>query len=203
MSAHAGDRKAEALAYATHWHRDQVRKGTQPGESPTPYVVHILGVASIVERAGGDEDEIIAALLHDVPEDHGGQARLDEIREMFGDRVADIVEALSDHLGPEGQKGDWWERKRAYVAHVATADRSTQLVCAADKLDNLTATLADRERLGEAVWDRFKTGREGQAWYYEAVCLGIEAGPNRDLQPVGGLRLAVTRLHSTDEGSAR
>jgi (p)ppGpp synthase/HD superfamily hydrolase len=197
MSAHAGDRKAEALAYPTHWHRDQVRKGTQPGESPTPYMVHILGVASIVERAGGDEDEIIAALLHDVPEDHGGQARLDEIRAMFGNRVADIVEGLSDHLGPEGQKADWWERKRAYAAHKRHAGRSTQMGCAADKLDNLRTTLADHARIGDAVWARFKTGREGQAWYYEAVCSAIEAGSNADLRPVRDLRAAMSALGAT------
>jgi (p)ppGpp synthase/HD superfamily hydrolase len=187
-------RVTDAFAYASHWHRTQVRKGAAPGEPPIPYMAHILSVTSLVMQAGGDEDEIIAALLHDVPEDHGGQVRLDEIRDMFGDRVADIVEALSDHLGPEGQKGDWWERKRAYVAHVATADRSTQLVCAADKLDNLTATIADRERLGEGVWDRFQTGREGQAWYYEAVCSAIETGLNRDLPPVRQLRAAIVQL---------
>jgi (p)ppGpp synthase/HD superfamily hydrolase len=192
------DRAGDALAYAWHWHRHQVRKGAGPGEQPIPYMAHILGVAAIVTEAGGDEDEVIAALLHDVPEDHGGQERLDEIREQFGRRVAPIVEALSDHLGPKGQKADWWDRKRAYVAHVADADRSTQLVCAADKLDNLRATLADHARIGERVWSRFQTGRDGQAWYYGAVCTAIEAGPNADLRPVAALREAIGRLPGPD-----
>jgi len=189
-------RLTTAFAHAAHWHRTQVRKGSAPGEPAIPYMAHILGVTSLMMQAGGDEDEVIAALLHDVPEDHGGHVRLDEIREMFGERVAGIVENLSDHLGPEGEKGDWWERKRAYVAHVAGADRSTQLVCACDKLNNLTATLADHARVGDPVWDRFQTGREGQAWYYEAVCSAIEAGPNADLRPVSELRAAIRELEA-------
>jgi len=194
MEHDVSTRIGDALACAWHWHRDQVRKGAGPGEVPVPYMAHILGVTAIVVAAGGDDDEVIAALLHDVPEDHGGQARLDEIRARFGDRVAHIVEGLSDHLGPEGEKADWWDRKRAYVAHVTGADRSTQLVCAADKLDNLTATLADHARVGDAVWDRFKTGRDGQGWYYEAVCAAIEAGPNADLAPVVQLRALIKKL---------
>ena len=192
-------RLTNAFAHASHWHRTQVRKGSAPGEPIIPYMSHILGVTALVMRAGGDEDEVIAALLHDVPEDHGGQVRLDEIRAAFGDRVAGIVEGLSDHLGPEAEKGDWWERKRAYVAHVSEADRSTQLVCAADKLDNLRATLADHTRVGDAVWQRFKTGRDGQAWYYEAVCSAIEAGPNADLRPVADLRAAIRDLEATNK----
>lgn len=187
-------RIGDALAYAWHWHRDQVRKGAGPDEAPVPYMAHIPGVTAIVVRGGGDEDEVIAVLLHDAPEDHGGQVRLDEIRERFGDRVAHIVEGLSDHLGPEGEKADWWDRKRAYVAHLAGADRSTQLMSAVDKLDNLTTTLADHARVGDAVWTRFKTGRDGQAWYYEAVCAAIEAGPNADLAPVAQLRTRIREL---------
>jgi (p)ppGpp synthase/HD superfamily hydrolase len=194
MEHEVSTRIGEALAHAWHWHRDQTRKGAAPGEPAEPYMAHVMRVTAIVVGAGGDDDEVIAALLHDVPEDHGGQARLDEIRERFGDRVAHIVEGLSDHLGPEGEKGDWWDRKRAYVAHLAGADRSTQLVSAADKLDNLTATLADFDRVGDAVWARFRTGRDGQAWYYEAVCSAIEAGPNGDLPPVAELRRRIGLL---------
>lgn len=123
------------------------------------------------------------------------------VREQFGDRVAAIVEGLSDHLGPKGQKADWWDRKRAYVAHVEGADRSTQLVCAADKLDNLRATLADHARIGERVWSRFQTGRDGQAWYYGAVCTAIEAGPNADLRPVAALREAIGRLAASGKST--
>ncbi len=85
-----------------------MKAGAAPNDTPIPCLPHSLGVTSLVMEAGGDEDEVIAALPHDLPEDHGGQLRLDEIRVQFGDRVADIVEGLSDHLGAKGTKGDWW-----------------------------------------------------------------------------------------------
>ena len=60
----------DALTFAAHAHRDQVRKG-----SGVPYLGHILGVASLVIDHGGTEDEAIAALLHDAIEDQGGDER--------------------------------------------------------------------------------------------------------------------------------
>jgi (p)ppGpp synthase/HD superfamily hydrolase len=187
-------RLSQALAYAENVHAGVMRKGTD-----IPYLAHVVGVSAIVMETGGSEDEAIAGLLHDTLEDGGDPERMrGEIMEQFGPRVLEIVEGLSDHLGPKGQKADWWDRKRAYVAHVEGADRSTQLVCAADKLDNLRATLADHARIGERVWGRFQTGRDGQAWYYGAVCTAIEAGPNADLRPVAALREAIGRLPGPD-----
>ena len=94
----------EALGYAARVHRDQVRKG-----SSVPYVTHLLAVAAIVGENGGTEEEVIAALLHDAPEDRGGEARLGEIRERFGDEVADIVAGNTDTF--EDPKPPWRERK--------------------------------------------------------------------------------------------
>ena len=81
----------DALGYAAHVHRDQTRKGTG-----VPYVTHLLAVAAIVGENDGTEDAVIAALLHDAPEDAGGEARLAEIRARFGDGVAEIVAGCTD-----------------------------------------------------------------------------------------------------------
>ncbi|MGB8441824.1 MAG: HD domain-containing protein, partial [Candidatus Acidiferrales bacterium] len=75
-----------ALVYAARVHARQFRKGTS-----RPYIGHLLGVTSIVLTHGGDEDEAIAALLHDAVEDQGGKPRLREIRRKFGGHVARIV----------------------------------------------------------------------------------------------------------------
>src|ERR1035437_5075093 len=87
------DRFDRALLYATHVHGGQVRKGTS-----IPYVAHLLAVAATVLEYGGSEDMGIAALLHDAVEDQGGEPRLSDIRNRFGDRVADIVRSCSDSV---------------------------------------------------------------------------------------------------------
>lgn len=151
-----------ALVYAARLHREQTRKGTG-----VPYVTHLLAVAAIVGENGGTEDEVVAALLHDAPEDVGGEARLEEIRARFGDPVADIVAGCSDTY--EDPKPPWQERKEAYVGHLATAPPSVRLVSAADKLHNVRSVVADYRALGEDLWDRFNGGRDGTLWYYRAV----------------------------------
>jgi (p)ppGpp synthase/HD superfamily hydrolase len=167
-----GEKLEEALGYAARVHRDQTRKGTS-----LPYVTHLLAVAAIVGENGGTEEEVIAALLHDAPEDQGGEARLAEIRERFGDEVADIVAGNTDTF--EDPKPPWRERKEAYVAHVAHAPRSVRLVSAADKLHNARSVLADLRSLGEDLWPRFNGGKDGTLWYYRALVEAFEtAGPD-------------------------
>jgi (p)ppGpp synthase/HD superfamily hydrolase len=142
------------------YHGDQRRKGAE-----TPYFGHILGVASLVVDEGGSEDEAIAALLHDAPEDQGGEETLDEIGEVFGEKVREIVLRLSDTL--EDPKPPWKKRKRNYLAHLREeSDRSVLLVSIADKLHNARSIVLDRADYGEQVWDRFTGGKEGTLWYY-------------------------------------
>jgi (p)ppGpp synthase/HD superfamily hydrolase len=169
-----GEKFEEALKYAARAHRDQTRKGTN-----VPYVTHLLAVASIVGENGGTEDEVVAALLHDAPEDQGGEARLEDIRERFGDEVAGIVAANSDTF--EHPKPPWRERKEAYVARVTREPRSARLVSAADKLHNARSVLADLRSVGDDLWQRFNGGKEGTLWYYRAL---VEAFENAGSNPV-------------------
>jgi (p)ppGpp synthase/HD superfamily hydrolase len=157
-----GARFERALVFATQKHAGQHRKGTT-----VPYVAHLLGVASLVLEAGGDEDLAIAALLHDVVEDCGGAPMLKEIRRRFGKRVAYVVEGCTDSdLTP---KPPWLERKKAYIAHLRTADSDTRLVSAADKLYNVRSIVAAYREIGEKVWERFLGKRDGTLWYYRAL----------------------------------
>jgi hypothetical protein len=155
----------EALSYAAKWHRDQPRKGTT-----LPYLLHPLGVASLVLEAGGNEDEAIAALLHDVPEDHGGEPRLTEIRAQFGVRVEEIVRACSDTLVADREdKALYEERKQAHLDHLANADDGILLVTAADKLHNARSIATDFLNQGDDLWDRFTGSKEQILWYYESM----------------------------------
>lgn len=158
-------RRALDVAFAAH--AGASRKGTD-----IPYVSHVLAVSALVLDHGGDEDLAIAALLHDVPEDAGGEARLDEIASDFGVRVADVVRALSDSLEQDPtSKAPWWERKVRHVDHLAAAPPAVLLVAAADKVHNLESIVEDYRRIGEELWTRFNAdaGRAGQLWYQRRV----------------------------------
>ena len=157
-----GEKFERALLYASRLHKDQVRKGTS-----TPYITHLLAVASIVGENGGTEDEVVAALLHDAPEDQGGEATLREIRARFGNEVADIVDGCTDTY--EDPKPPWRERKERYLAHLASAPDSVRLVSSADKLHNARTVLSDYRLLGEDLWTRFNGKKEGTLWYYRAI----------------------------------
>ncbi len=162
----------EALVYAADLHRDQRRKGS--GE---PYLGHLLGVASLVLKHAGSEDEAIAALLHDAVEDQGGRPTLQEIRRRFGKRVAAIVEGCSDAF--ETPKPAWSERKRKHLAKIRRAPASVRLVTAADKLDNARAILADYRVVGERLWSRFNGRKRGTLGYYRRMVQALRAaGPS-------------------------
>ncbi|HWQ03350.1 MAG TPA: HD domain-containing protein [Candidatus Nitrosotenuis sp.] len=158
----------EAFLYAHELHGSQGRKGTS-----RPYIGHLMGVCALVLAYGGDEDEAIAALLHDAPEDCGGRAVLEEIRRRFGERVARIVEGCTDTL--ETPKPAWRARKEAYVAHVRTEPADVRLVSCADKLWNVREILQDFRAQGAAVFERFTGKREGTLWYYRALVEAFRA----------------------------
>ncbi len=154
-----------ALQFASGLHHQQPRKGV-----PIPYVAHLISVCALVLEAGGDEDQAIAALLHDAVEDQGGLPTLDTIRHMFGDRVANTVESCSDSTVRDStQKLPWRERKDKYLEHLRSANGDALLVSAADKLHNARAILSDYRKLGEQLFLRFNASKEDQLWYYGAL----------------------------------
>ncbi len=155
-------RFSDALVFATALHGDQVRK-----VSGTPYVGHLLRVAGIVLEHGANEDEAIAALLHDAVEDQGGADARRQIRDRFGNTAALIVDGLSDT--DQTPKPPWRARKEAYIASLETASKSVRLVSAADKLDNARSLLESHREHGEALWGNFKGGHDGTLWYHRSV----------------------------------
>lgn len=160
-----GPRFDQALVLASDLHRDQVRKS-----SGVPYVSHLMAVAALVAEFGGDEDETIAAMLHDAIEDQGGLPTLERIRSEFGDRVAAIVAGCTDSFSADsGNKAAWRERKEKYLAHLETTSASVRLVSCADKLHNAQAIVRDLRHRGAATWTMFKGGRDGTLWYYASL----------------------------------
>ena len=159
------DRFITAVTYATTLHRDQSRKSTD-----IPYICHPLGVASLLIEAGCDEDQVVAGLLHDVPEDCGGEPRLADIKQMFGHRVEAIVRGCSDSLtSTEEQKAPSKERKEKHLTELETASLDVLLVTAADKLHNARAIATDLEIMGSQLWDRFNLDQQSIIEYYNKV----------------------------------
>jgi (p)ppGpp synthase/HD superfamily hydrolase len=168
LATNPGPRLSEAFEFARRAHDGQFRKGTA-----IPYITHPMAVCSLALTYGANEDEAIAALLHDTAEDGGGEAVLVAIRKLFGLEVEAIVRACSDSLAEDPEKkAPWHERKKQHLEHLASASRSVRLVAASDKLHNLQAILTDLQTEGPALWKRFKAGPKDQVWYY-ASCLGL------------------------------
>jgi (p)ppGpp synthase/HD superfamily hydrolase len=157
------DKLQEAVALALSLHQDQMRKGG----GDIPYVTHLFAVASLVGENGGTEDEVIAALLHDGPEDQGGEATLRQVRERFGDAVADIVSGCTDTL--EDPKPPWRPRKQAFIDQMESQSESVHRVSCADKLHNARCTLSDLREEGSGVWERFSGKRDETLWYYKSL----------------------------------
>jgi (p)ppGpp synthase/HD superfamily hydrolase len=152
-----------ALVYAAQVHDGHARKGSDQ----IPYLAHLMSVAALVLENGGDEEQAIAALLHDAIEDQGDRTSVEELRERFGDRVARIVEACSDT--DQRPKPPWLGRKQAYIDRMQDEPDEVLLVALADKVHNARSTVADLRVHGDATWRKFGGTVEQQLWYYRSL----------------------------------
>jgi (p)ppGpp synthase/HD superfamily hydrolase len=175
-----------AVALAVDAFRHEVRKGTS-----IPYLAHLFQVMVLVAEHGGDEDQLIAAVLHDYLEDIDG-ASADDLRGRFGERVARLVEGLSDTA--VRPKPPWHERKRAYLAHLADAPAELKLISAADKLHNARSIRRDLALVGDRVWARFTASRDDTLWYYRTLLDALGRGWTSPL--LDELTAEVTAMHA-------
>jgi len=160
-----------AVALAVDRHGGERREGTG-----VPYLAHLLVVTGLVLEDGGDEDQAIAAMLHDSVEDGGGRPLLERIRRGFGERVAEIVEQLSDSIEPDSGES-WIDRKRRYLKELRECeDEAVLRVSLADKVNNARALVRESRAAGDALWERFTDKTAGQqVWYYERLLEVFEA----------------------------
>ncbi len=184
----ATPRVAHALVFAQQKHHGQCRKG-----SAEPYITHPQAVAQRVATYGGDEDQVIAALLHDTVEDCGGEPVLDEIRQQFGDEIAVMVEGLTEAAPLAGQpKPPWEPRKRAYLDRLASLPQRVRLVSLCDKIDNVISIQKGLATQGLRVFELFKMGQVGTLWFYRTYADTMRTlGP---AQPATDLDQLVTKL---------
>ena len=165
------ERINQALVIATKAHDGQTRKGTD-----IPYITHPVAVALLASEYTDDEDVIIGALFHDVLEDVSPDIYSEqEMRADFGDRVTDLVKAVSEDKRPDEPEKPWKDRKVAYIEHLRQeADTGAVVVSAADKTHNLLSITQDYQEYGDDLWSRFNAPKEEQLWYYQAVTGVVE-----------------------------
>ena len=155
-------RLERALRWSAACHAGQTRKA-----SAVPYFAHVAAVAMILDRAGFDEDVVIAGLLHDVVED--SEATLDDVAAGFGPTVREIVSLCSEiKVDAEGRKRPWIDRKRDHLMAMAGATTAARAVLLADKLHNLTSIELDLDE-GRPVWAAFNAERAQVLWYYRSA----------------------------------
>lgn len=147
----------EAINFAVKKHSDQVRKATT-----IPYILHPLEVLQILYSMRADTNVMIAGVLHDTVEDT--DTTLDEIMELFGSDVAQLVASNSEDKSKSRD-----ERKKHTIAELANADKRVKMLVLADKLSNMRSIAIDYEKSGDELWERFNAPKEKQAWYYSGV----------------------------------
>lgn len=172
------ERFKEALDLAFDLHGQDFRK-----QSSIPYLAHLLGVCTLVLNHGGDEDDAIAALLHDALEDKPDLIKSEEIRRRFGDRVTTIVLLCTDT--PEdyhgGLKPPWKERKSAFLEKIQNSEPELLLVALADKVNNAKAILQDLRLIGDKVFERFSVPKEKTYWYYQQAIKAFEQAGSKSM----------------------
>ena len=176
----------EALALAARAFRSVRRKGTE-----IPYLTHLLQVMVFVAEHGGDEDQLIAAVLHDYLEDVAGASEA-ELVASFGARVAALVVALSD--ATSRPKPPWKERKVRYLEQLRHAPADVKLISAADKLHNALSIRRDLATEGASVWERFAAAPDQVLWYYREVSVALATNWSHPL--VDELNAVVEDLHA-------
>ena len=156
----------KALSYCDKLHSEQTRKGKS-----VPYISHLLSVCALVLEDGGNENEAIAALLHDAIEDQPEKTNPSEIKRRFGSAVLQMVlqctDTPADFKG--GEKPPWRERKQKYLDRVRKSDSHTNRIVLADKPHNARDLLADYDREGSAVWQRFNAPKKYQIWFFSSL----------------------------------
>ncbi len=147
----------KAIHFAVDKHDGQLRKG-----SSRPYILHPMETMVILHTMGASIPLQIAGILHDTVEDT--DASEEEIREGFGDEIADLVIKHS-----EDKTKSWEERKCHAIQEVSGASKEYQMLIMADKVSNMRSMLDDYRLYGEDFWSRFNAPKEKQAWYYHSM----------------------------------
>lgn len=153
-----------AIIFAVKAHAGTERRG-----KGFPYIVHPMEAMEIVSTITSDQELLAAAALHDTVEDT--DVTLEQIRQEFGERIADLVADESDTFTPGVSEEDSWHaRKQAAIDRLAKASHDAKIVAIGDKLSNMRAIARDYAVKGDALWSLFHAKNPADhAWHYRGL----------------------------------
>lgn len=152
-----------AIRLASYWHKGQMCKG---GEFD--YFTHLSAVASILARAGFDEEIIAAGFCHDILEDtHCPQK---ELENACGKIVSGIVEQVTEDKKID-RNNDWEKSKKAYIDQIAKASWQAKAIACADKIHSLQTLMAALEEYGLGYFDYYYRGPEKKLWFEDHLAM--------------------------------
>ena len=151
----------KAVKFAVEAHQGTERRG-----KGYPYIIHPMEAASIVASITNDQEMLAAAILHDTVEDT--DVTLEQIREYFGERVAELVQ---HETAPLDKSLTWLEKKTAQINQLADASYDSKVVALGDKLSNMRGIAWDYRKMGDEVWKLFHApnGKTDVEWYYRSL----------------------------------
>ena len=151
----------KAVAFATQAHSGTERRG-----KAYPYIIHPMEAVSIVATITNDPEMLAATILHDTVEDT--DVTIEQIRELFGQRVADLVQY---ETAPLDDSLTWREKKTQQIKQLAEAPYDSKVVALGDKLSNMRGIAWDYRKVGDEVWKLFHApnGKDDIAWYYRSL----------------------------------
>lgn len=155
----------KAIKFAVDAHSNTERRG-----KGFPYVIHVLEAMEIVATMTSDPELLAAAALHDTVEDTA--VTEEQIRSVFGERVASLVKAESDVMDSSvSEEESWRSRKQAAIERLSSATKDAKTVALGDKLSNMRAIARDYRKSGDALWSLFHApgGKPDHEWHYRGL----------------------------------
>ena len=162
-----------AIVFAVQAHHNTERRG-----KGFPYIVHPMEAVEIVATITPDQDLLAAAALHDTIEDT--DVTVNQLREAFGNRVAELVHSESDQLngevftGGNNEEETWHARKQAAIDRLAAASHDAKIVAMGDKLSNMRAIWRDYQQKGDTLWQIFHVkDKASHEWHYRGLAASL------------------------------
>jgi len=159
----------KAIIFATEKHSGATRK-----KSNYPYILHTVETAAIIATITTDREILAAAVLHDVVEDAG--VTVEELKELFGEHIAELVKGESENKRPELPPSETWKiRKQESIDSLKTATLEEKMLFVGDKVSNIRSMKRDFERIGPTFWNKFHCNDPKEhEWYYRSILEGTK-----------------------------